>query len=99
MEAFMSLLSVGASGFANPSQILARMLSQLDSSQPTTNDISSKNAGTATPAAFVAPQTDASTALTGTDQSKLSDQILALLLQMQQQTPVDNSQTTAANGG
>ncbi len=93
----MSLLSVGASGFGNPSQILARMLSQLDSSQATTTDPSSKNAGAATSAIFAAPDTDASTALTGADQSKLSDQILALLVQLQQQTQADGSQTTNAN--
>ena len=93
----MSLLSVGASGFGNPSQILARMLSQLDSTQATNADASTNAASNTTSTNFAAPEPDASTALTGTDQSRLSDQILALLVQLQQQTQADSSQTTSAN--
>jgi Ca2+-binding EF-hand superfamily protein len=93
----MSLLSVGASGLGNPSQILARMLSQLDSTQATNADASTKAASNTTSTNFAAPEPDASTALTGTDQSRLSDQILALLVQLQQQTQADGSQTTSAN--
>ena len=95
----MSLLSVGASGFGGPSQILARMLSQLDSTQATNADASTKAAGNTTSTNFAAPEPDASTALTGTDQSRLSDQILALLVRLQQQTPAGGSQTANANNG
>ena len=95
----MSLSSVGASGFGDPSQILARMLSRLDSTQATTTDTDPKNVGTTTSVTFIAPEPDASTALTGTDQSRLSDQILALLVQLQQQAPADASQTSNANNG
>jgi Ca2+-binding EF-hand superfamily protein len=94
----MSLLSVGASGLGNQSQILAKMLSRLDGSQATIADTSPKNAGTTTSTNSAAPVTGASTALTGTDQSRLSDQILALLVRLQQQTPASNSATTPNNG-
>lgn len=95
----MSLLSVGASGFGNPSQILARMLSQLDSTQATNAGASVNTAGNTISTNFAAPEPDASTALTGADQSRLSDQILALLVQLQQQTTTAASQTTNASDG
>src|SRR5258708_4036421 len=97
MEACMSLLSVGASGFGNPSQILARMLSQLDSTQATNADASANAAGNATSTNFAAPEPDARTALAGTDQSRVTDRIFALLVQLQQQPPTAASQTTNAN--
>jgi len=78
MEAFMSISSVGASGFGNPSQILALMLSRLDKTQSPDNT-------TMTTSGNAAPGNDAGTALTGTDQSKLSDRILAVLVELQQQ--------------
>jgi Ca2+-binding EF-hand superfamily protein len=81
----------------DPSQILARMLSRLDNTQATNADASANAAGNTTSTNFAAPEPDASTALTGTDQSRLSDQILALLVQLQQQTTADASQTTNAN--
>jgi len=62
------------------------MLSQLDSTQATNADASANAAGNTTSTNFAAPEPDASTALTGTDQSRLSDRILALLVQLQQQT-------------
>jgi Ca2+-binding EF-hand superfamily protein len=73
------------------------MLSQLDSTQATNADASSKPASDKTSTTFAAAEPDASTALTGADQSKLSDQILALLVRLQQQPPADASQTTSAN--
>jgi Ca2+-binding EF-hand superfamily protein len=73
------------------------MLSQLDGTQATNADASAEAAGNATSTNFAAPEPDASTALTGTDQSRLSDQILALLVQLQQQTQTDGSQTASAN--
>jgi Ca2+-binding EF-hand superfamily protein len=97
MEVLMSISSVGASGFGNPSQILAMMLSRLDNTQSTNNTTtSSTGSGNATPATFAAPGNDAGNALTGTDQSKLSDRILAVLVELQQQSSAGNS--NPANG-
>ena len=94
----MSLSSVGAAGLGDQSQVLAQMLSRLDGSRAIKADTSAKKAVTATAANSPAPGAPAKTALTGTDKSKLSDQILALLVRLQQQPPAGNA-TTALNNG
>ena len=89
----MSISGVGASGSVGLDQILSRMLSQLNSTSATssnTNAISSTtNAGAVSPAA----ESAAPAALTGTGQSTLSDQIMALLVQLQQQSAAQSAQS------
>jgi hypothetical protein len=97
MEAVMSISSVGASGFGNPSQILARMLTRLDNTQSPATDRTSRISGNAASAAFASHGNDAGNALTGTDPSKLSDRILAVLVELQQQSSAGDSQPGGAD--
>lgn len=91
----MSISGVGAAGSVGLDQILARMLSRLDSTNATNSNAdpnSTTNAGTISPSAEgVAP-----TALTGTGQSALSDQIMGVLVQLQQQSAAQAAQPGAA---
>ena len=95
----MSISGVGASGSVGLDQILSRMLSRLDSTSATnsnTNAISSTtNAGAVSPAA----ESAAPAALTGTGQSTLSDQIMAVLVQLQQQSAPQGAQSGTAPTG
>jgi Ca2+-binding EF-hand superfamily protein len=95
MEEFMSISGLGAPGSDYLSQIQAKMLSRLDSPQNTTSTTSSTSAGST--ASTAAPPTgpDASNALSGTAQPTLSNNILALLVQLQSQTSTDGSQTSS----
>jgi Ca2+-binding EF-hand superfamily protein len=89
----MSINGVGAYGAADPGQLLARMLSRLDSTNSTqsTTSASSTSSTANTGSSSAATESAASTALTGTGQSALSDQIMALLVQLQQQSPSDGA--------
>jgi hypothetical protein len=84
----MSSGGVGASGSGDPNQISARTLPRPNSTQspPPVSTPANKSA-TRPPVGANA----ASNALTGADQSKLSNRTLALLIQLQNQATVDGS--------
>jgi Ca2+-binding EF-hand superfamily protein len=92
----MSISGVGAYGSASLDQIL-RMLSRLDNTSGTTSTTSSNSSTTNSGSISAAPESTASSALTGTSQSSLSDQIMALLVQLQQQSTADGTQATNSN--
>jgi Ca2+-binding EF-hand superfamily protein len=88
----MSISGVGAYGSAGLGQILAKMLSRLDSTQSITSDSKSNPTTANTGAVPAAPEDAPSVGLTGTGQSALSDQIMRLLVQLQQQNAADGTQ-------
>lgn len=88
----MSINGVGAYGATDAGSLLARMLSRLESTNSTTSSTSSNPTTTSTGSISATPESAASTALTGTGQSALSDQIMALLVQLQQQSQADGAQ-------
>jgi Ca2+-binding EF-hand superfamily protein len=88
----MSISSVGtASGAGNLSQILASTLSRIKSATSADSPAASTSASATTDS----PQ--ASNALTGTDTTTLSDQVIGVLVMMQAQSS-DPSQTAATSG-
>lgn len=89
----MSISGVGAYGSAGLGQILTKMLSRLDSTQSITSDSKSNPATANTGAVPAAPEGAPSVGLTGTGQSALSDQIMRLLVQLQQQNAADGTQS------
>jgi Ca2+-binding EF-hand superfamily protein len=92
----MSISSVAALGFGDTSQILAKMLSRLDNSPATANSTGSTTFGNTSPALSSVSDTETSNALTGIDQPLLSDQIVSLLVQSQQQSSAANPQSSGA---
>ena len=90
----MSIGSVGAFGSVDPGEILAKMLARLDSTNDT-NSTTSSNFNTNTGSVPAASEGAASNALTGTGQSTLSDQVLALLVHLQQQSAGGGTQAGA----
>lgn len=98
----MSINGVGAYGSGDLSQFLTKMLSRLDSTKSTTSSTSSSSGTASTGSVSATSEGAASPALTGTSQSALSDQIMALLVQLQQQSTAGGAQagtaqTTSAN--
>ena len=89
----MSISGVGGYGAPDPSQLLARMLSRLSSTNSTQSGSSASD--TSSSGSISASNSVTSSALTGTGQSGLSDQIMALLVQLQQQTGTDGTQAGA----
>lgn len=89
----MSIGGVGASGSVGLDQILSRMLSRLDSTNATSSNASSNSSTTKAEAASPAAESAAPAALTGTGQSALSDQIMAVLVQLQQQSAAQGAQS------
>jgi Ca2+-binding EF-hand superfamily protein len=89
----MSISGVGAAGSVGVDQILARMLSRLDSTNATSS--TSNSTSSTTNAAAVSPTAEGAPppSLTGTGQSALSDQIMALLVQLQQQSNAQGAQS------
>ena len=84
----MSNGGVGASGSGDPNQISARTLTRLNSTQSPPPASTPANKTATRPAVGA---NAASNALTGADQSKLSNRTLALLIQLQNQATGDGS--------
>lgn len=89
----MSISGVGGYGAPDPSQLLARMLSRLSSTN--SKQSGSSTTDSANSGSISGTNSPTNSGLTGTGQSGLSDQIMALLVQMQQQPGSDAAQAGA----
>jgi Ca2+-binding EF-hand superfamily protein len=85
-------MSISGIGTGNASQLLAAMLSQLDSA---TSATSSANTGTSSTSSTVVSSTDSDTALTGSGKGNLSDQILGLLMMMKNDPSMSQTATNS----
>jgi len=91
----MSISGIGSYGAGSPSQLLAALLSKLDSTQSATNATSTNSTSSSTDSTVSDSSTDNS--LTGSGKGDLSAQILGLLMMMQNDPNASGSATSSTS--